>query len=412
MERRVAVTGIGVVTSIGVGAEAFWAAAREGRSGIGRPTLVDHPDLPVKVVGEVKDFDPTKWLKSKVAVRTDRNTHFSFAACAEALEDAGLDLENEDSERVGLVMSSNYGGLSYFLDNLVRLHQQGPSFVSAYMAIAWIPSAPVGQLSIKYKIHGYAKTVVNDAAGGTDAIGAAYRAIRRSDADVIIAGGFEAAIAEAAIAGLAGFDEVCRDADDPTTAFRPFNHERSGIVVSEGGGIVVLEEMERAQARGAPIYGEVVGFSQTSDAVDIHRFDPEGTQYARALQEALEQGGLSSADVDFVTADGRGTEPGDRSEARALGRVLGDRIDEVPVSAPKSMVGNSLAGAGPIDAAFTLLAMRDGVIAPTINVERQDPECRLDLVAGSPREAPVDVALLGSRGTTGVNAALAIRRAG
>jgi 3-oxoacyl-[acyl-carrier-protein] synthase II len=408
----VAVTGIGVVTPIGVGQEGFWAAAREGRSGAGRPTLVDHPDLPVKVVGEVKDFDATNWLKAKIAVRTDRNTHFSFAACAEALEDAGLDLEQEDSERVGLVMSSNYGGLSYFLDNLVRLHQQGPSFVSAYMAIAWIPSAPVGQLSIKYKIHGYAKTIVNDAAGGTDAIGAAYRAVRRGDADVIIAGGFEAAIAEAAIAGLAAFEEICHDAPDPASAFRPFNAERPGIVVGEGGGIVILEEMERAQARGAKIYGEVVGFAQTSDAVDIKAFDPEGTQYARALSDALAQGGLSGADVDYVNADGRGTEPGDRSEAKALGRVLGDRVEAVPVSAPKSMTGNLLAGAGPVDVAFALLAMRDGVIAPTINLENQDPECRLDVVNGAPREAAIDVALVGSRGTTGVNAALALRRAG
>ena len=410
MERRVAVTGIGVVTPIGVGKDAFWVAAREGRSGLGRPTLVDHPNLPVQVVGEVKDFDHAVHMSRKVSVRTDRNTHFAFAACGEALEDSGLDLEQEDSTRVGLVMASNYGGLSFFLDGLVKLHQQGPSFVSAYMAIAWIPSAPVGQLSIKHKIHGYAKTLINDAAGGTDAIGTAYRAVRRGDADVIIAGGFEAAIAEAAIAGLAAFDQVCRDAPDPATAFRPFNEDRPGIVIGEGGGIVIAEELERAQARGATIYGEIVGFAQTSDAVGIKHFDPEGTQYARAMTLALEQGGLRGADVDLVTADGRGTEEGDRSEARALARVFGEGLADVPVSAPKSMVGNTLGGAGGIDVAFTLLAMRDGVIAPTINVERQDLECRLDLVVGSPREAPVDVALVGSRGTTGVNAALALRR--
>lgn len=409
MERRVAVTGIGVVAPIGVGKDAFWAAAREGRSGVGRPSLVEHPDLPVRVVGEVTDFDATEHLSTKVAVRTDRNTHFSFAACSEGLADAGLDLEQEDSTRVGLVMASNYGGLSFFLDNLVKLHQQGPSFVSAYMAIAWIPSAPVGQLSIKHKIHGYAKTIVNDAAGGTDAIGTAYRAIRRGDADVIIAGGFEAAMAEAAMAGLAAFDQVCTDAPDPATAFRPFDAERLGIVVGEGGAIVVLEEMERARARGAEVYAEIVGFAQTSDAVDVHRFAPDGTQYARAMAMALEQGGLAPADVDYVNADGRGTEEGDRAEARAIGRLFDD--GRVPVSAPKSMVGNTLAGAGAIDLVFTLLALRDGLIAPTINLERQDPECRIDLVAGEPRAVPIDVALLGSRGTTGVNAALVVRRA-
>ncbi len=411
-ERRVAVTGIGVVTPIGIGKDAFWEAALAGRSGIGRPTLIEHPDLPVKVVGEVTDFDAAEHMKMKVAVRTDRNTHFSFAACTEGLEDAGLDLAVEDASRVGLVMASNYGGLSYFLDNLVKLHQRGPSFVSAYMAIAWIPSAPVGQLSIRHGIHGYAKTIVNDAAGGTDAIGTAFRANRRGDADVIIAGGFEAAVAEAAMAGLAAFDEICMDADDPATAFRPFNAERAGIVIGEGGGVVILEELERARERGAPIYGEIAGFAQTSDARSLKAFDPDGVQYARAMTLAMEQASLGPGDIGYVNADGRGTEPGDRSEARALGRVFGDRPDGPPVSAPKSMVGNTLSGAGAIDLAFTLLAIRDGVLPPTINLERQDPECHLDLVAGEPRKAAVDAALVGSRGTSGVNAVLAVRRAG
>ena len=408
--RRVVATGLGVVTPIGVGREAFWEGALAGRSGVGRPTLVDHPDLPVKVVGEVKGFDAAEHLTKKVAVRTDRNTHFAFAACTEALADANLDPKEEDPARVGLVMASNYGGLSYFLDNLVDLHQRGPSFVSAYMAIAWIPSAPVGQLSIRHGIHGYAKTIVNDAAGGTDAIGTAYRAIRRGDADVIIAGGFEAAMAEAAMAGLAAFEEICRDADDPATAFRPFNRERSGLVIGEGGGVVILEELERAQARGAQIYGEIAGFAQSSDARSLKEFDPAGTHYARAMTQAMEQAGLEPADVGYVNADGRGTEPGDRAEARALELAFGERLAGLPVSAPKSMVGNTLSGAGAIDLAFALLALRNGVLPPTINLSDQDPECRLDLVTGGPREAALDAALVGSRGTSGVNAVLAVRK--
>ena len=246
----------------------------------------------MKVVGEVKDFDPHEWLKSKkLAVRTDRNTHFAFAACAEALDDAGLDLEDEDSERVGLVMSSNYGGLSYFLDNLVRLHQQGPSFVSAYMAIAWIPSAPVGQLSIMYGIHGYAKTIVNDAAGGTDAIGAAYRAIRRGDADVIIAGGFEAAIAEAAIAGLAGFDEVCRDADDPATAFRPFDQralrDRGRRGRRDRGPRGDASARRRAARRSTARWS---GSRRPPTRSTSTASTPTGTQYARAMQAGARAG--------------------------------------------------------------------------------------------------------------------------
>ncbi|HET8629386.1 MAG TPA: beta-ketoacyl-[acyl-carrier-protein] synthase family protein [Thermomicrobiales bacterium] len=412
MDRRVAITGLGVVAPIGVGKEAFWSAALAGASGVGPITLVDRPDLPVQVAGEVKDFVPTDHLPKKLVVRTDRNTHFAFAACTEALADAGLDLTREDKARVGLVMSSNYGGLNYYLNNLERLHQKGPSFVSAYMAIAWIPSAPVGQLSIFHGINGYTKTIINDAAGGLDAIGTAYRAVRRGECDVILAGGFEAALAEAALAGLATFPDLCRTAPDPATAFRPFDTRRNGIVVGEGGALCILEEWERARARGAPIYAEVAGYAQTNDALDIHHVAADGAQYARALRLALAVGGLSPDDVDYVNADGRGTEEGDRGEAKALTRVFGDRLSRLPVSAPKSMVGNTLAGAGPLDLAFATLALRGRTIPPTINVAQQDPECPLDLVRDRPREAALDVALLGARSTGGANSALAIRRVG
>lgn len=414
MDRRVVVTGLGVVTPIGVGVDAFWVAAREGRSGTGRPTLVQQREgvgaLPIRVVGEVKDFDPVAQMTKKLVVRSDRNTHFAFAACAEALADAGIDMATEDKARVGIVLASNYGGLNYYLDNLVRLHQKGPSFVSAYMAIAYIPSAPVGQLSIFHNVAGYTKTIINDAAGGTDAIGAAYRTIKRGDADLILTGGFEAALAEASLAAMNMYGEICKDAPDPAAAQRPFNTERNGMVVAEGGGIVVLEDYERAKARGAHMYAEIVGFGQTSDAVDIHHFATDGVQYARAMTQALERAGLTPNDVDYVNADGRGTEAADRSEATAIGLVFGDRVDSVPVSAPRSMMGNPLAGAGPIDLAFIVLAMRDGVLPPTINLREQDAACRLNLVTTIGQQANVDVALLCSRGATGVNAALALRK--
>jgi 3-oxoacyl-[acyl-carrier-protein] synthase II len=278
------------------------------------------------------------------------------------------------------------------------------------MAIAWIPSAPVGQLSIFYGTTGYSKTVINDATSGTDAIGVAYRAIKHDEADVILSGGFEAAIAEAAIAGLATFPDICRDADDPATAFRPFNAERNGVVIGEGGAIFVLEELGRAQARGARIYGEVVGFAQTTDASDLHHFEASGEQYARAMRLALGVGGLTADDVSYINADGRATPEGDRTEARAIRTLLGERADTVPVSAPKSMTGNSLAGSGAIDAAFAVLAMRDSVIPPTINLERQDPECAIQLVTTARPGTAVDVALVASRGTGGSNSALVLRR--
>jgi 3-oxoacyl-[acyl-carrier-protein] synthase II len=410
MDRRVVITGLGVVTPIGIGKEPFWEAAKAGESGVRKQTLVSNPDVAVHIAGEVKDFDPLVAMSKKLVVRTDRNSQFAFVAGQEALIDAELDLSVEVKSRVGIVLASNYGGLSYYLDNLVRLHQKGPSFVSAYMAIAWIPSAPVGQLSIFYGTTGYSKTIVNDAAGGTDAIGVAFRAIRAGDADVILAGGFEAALAEATLAGLSSFPEICFDAEDPAAAFRPFDSNRNGIVVAEGGAIFVLEEYERAKARGANIYAEIAGFAQTNDAFDIHSFEPTGEQYARAMRLALGVGGLTPADVSYINLDGRATQEGDRTEALAIRLLLGDRADEVPVSAPKSMIGNCLAGAGAVDTAFATLAVRDGIVPPTINVTQQDPECKINLAATARSVGPLNVAVIGARGTGGANSALVLRR--
>jgi 3-oxoacyl-[acyl-carrier-protein] synthase II len=406
------ITGLGLVTPLGIGREESWQSALAGRSGIGRPSDAHDAELRVRVVGEVPGFEATDYISKKLAVRSDRNTHFAFAACQEAVEDARLTPEEEDKSRFGLVFASDYGGTSYYLENLERLHQKGPSFVSAYMATAWIPSAPVGYLSIFYGITGYSKTVVNDAAGGLDAIGAAYGAIRRGDADVIIGGGFEAALADAAMVAISNFDQVCQDAPDPAAASRPFDSGRRGIVVSEGGAVVILEELERARARGAPIYGEICGFAQTTDAVHLRQFAEDGEQYGRAMRLALAQAGVPPAEVDYVSADGRATLEGDRSEARAIQAGLNSRGAEVPVTASKAMTGNSLAGAGAIDTAFAALALRDGVIPPTINVSEQDPEIDLNVVANEARKAEIGTVLVLGRGTGGVNSALVLRRLG
>jgi 3-oxoacyl-[acyl-carrier-protein] synthase II len=408
--RRVAVTGFGVVAPIGIGKEAFWASATAGRSGVGPPTMIDNPDLPLRALGEIAEFDAEDYIPKKLIVRSDRNTHFAFASAAEALGEAGLDLASEEKSRIGIVLAANYGGLGHVLSSLTRLHQKGPSFVSAYMATAWLPSAPVGQLSIFYGTTGYSKTVVADAAGGTCAIGTAFRAVRRGDADVVLAGGFEIPLAEAAIASLATWEDICRNGGDPAGAFRPFDLDRRGVVIAEGGGLLVLEELERARARDATIYAEIAGYGMTTDAVALHEFAGDGVQYTRAMRLALEEGGLQAEDVDYVNADGHATEHADRAEAQAIQRLLGERTATVPVSAPKSMTGNALAGAGPIDAAFALLAMQNGTVPPTINLERQDPECRLALVANEAAEAQIDVALVCSRGTCGANAVLALRR--
>ena len=408
--RRVAVTGIGCVTPLGIGADATWQKALAGESALGRPSDTHDPDLPIQVVGEVPDFVATDFIPKKLVVRSDRNTHFAFAACVEALKDARIDPEHVDKTQVGLVFASNYGGLSYYLENLTRLHQRGPSFVSAYMATAWIPSAPVGQLSILFGFTGYSKTLVNDSAGGLDAVGAAFSAIKRGDSDVIIAGGFEAALADAAIVCLATFDGICRDAPDPANAYRPFDAEPRGMVIAEGGAIVVLEELEHARARGAHIYAEVTGFAQTSDALDLRTFAEDGEQYARAIRTALSQDGVGVEEIGYVSADGRAIALADRAEANALRLALGDRAAAVPVSSPKSMMGSTLAGAGAIDVALTALAIRDGRVPPTIGIDELAPQIELDVVTGGAREANIEAGLVLARGTSGVNSALVLRR--
>jgi 3-oxoacyl-(acyl-carrier-protein) synthase len=407
--RRVALTGIGCVTPLGIGAEATWQRALAGESALGRPSDSHDPDLPIRVVGEVPGFEATDFIPKKLVVRSDRNTHFAFAACIEALRDARIDPEHVDKTQVGLVFASNYGGLSYYLENLTRLHQRGPSFVSAYMATAWIPSAPVGQLSILFGFTGYSKTLVNDSAGGLDAVGAAFSAIKRGDSDVIIAGGFEAALADAAIVCLATFDGICRDADDPAAAYRPFDAQPQGMVIAEGGAIVVLEELEHARARGAHIYAEVTGFAQTSDAVDLRTFAEDGEQYARAIRTALSQDGVGVEEVGYVSADGRAMALADRAESNAVRLALGDRA--VPVSSPKSMMGSTLAGAGAIDVALTALAIRDGRIPPTVGIDELAPGIELDVVTGGARTADIEAGLVLARGTSGVNSALVLRRA-
>jgi 3-oxoacyl-(acyl-carrier-protein) synthase len=404
----VVITGIGMVTPLGVGRQAHWSATLRGQSALGPPTRLDHPDLPVRVVGEVKEFVPTDHMAKKLVVRTDRNAHFAFAATGEALADAQLDLEQEDRSRVGIVLAANYGGVNYVLDQLVRLHQKGPSFVSAYMAIAWIPSAPAGQLSIFYGISGYTKTVVNDTVGGIDAIGEAYRAIRGDEADVLIAGGYEAALAEASLAGFATFGDICRDAPDPARAYRPFDEQRYGMVVGEGGATVILEEYSRAVARGAPIYAEVVGYAQTTDAVALQHFADDGVQYGRAIRQALASGKQDAADVGLFVADARANARADRAEAKAIVQALGASGRRVPVAAPKALIGNTFAAAGAIDIATTALTLRDRQIPPMGHIERQDSETALDLVVDQARPFEGTCAIVGGRGTSGVNAALVL----
>jgi 3-oxoacyl-[acyl-carrier-protein] synthase II len=409
VSRRVAITGIGLMTSLGAGRQATWEAALAGRSGTGRPTRLDPGFGSVRVVAEVSDFAPEGLLPPKVLARTDLNAQFAFLAGGEAMADSGVELTDDLRARTGVVMAANYGGMAAAIEGLTRLHQQGPSFVSPFTSTAWLPFAPVGQLSIGVGLTGYCKTVLADAAGGVIAIGLAAEAVARGEVDLVVAGGAESPLTDLCLAAMATSDLTCTDADDPAAAHRPFDLGRRGGVVGEGGGMLLLEEADHAAARGARIYAYVAGFGQTGDGVRPTLHAPDGGQYGRAMAQALERGGLAPADVGLVSADGQATEAGDRAEAAALRAVFGDALDGLAVTAPKSMLGSSLSGSGAIEVALAAMALHAGQVPPTINVTDPDPDCDLPLVTGAAAASGAGAALVCGRGGGGVNAVVALR---
>lgn len=407
-DRRVVITGVGVVASNGIGKEAFWHATSNGISGIKSIQHFPTADLPIHVAGEVNDFVVEEYIDRKLANRTDRMTHFVFAAVQEALLDANITLAQEDPQRVGAVIANTVGGVEYVVEQIEALHVRGPRYMSAYTAIAWLQVANVGQISVRYGIQGYCKTPVNDTVGGLDALGMAYTAIRRGTADVIITGGCEALLHPFVLLVLAHSDH-CVTGDDPH-AYRPFDRRASGIVLAEGAGICILEDYDHALQRSAPIYGEIVGLGQTNDALSIQASTSSGAQYARAMYLALQEGGLKPADIGYFSLDGRAVPQSDRAEVDALQRTFGADLQNLPVSVPRTMLGHSYAAAGALDTIATLLALQHGIIPPTINCEQLNPDFGLDLVRGEARQLCGSASLIGGRGISGVNVVVAIKK--
>ncbi len=405
--RRVVVTGLGVVAPNGLGKEAFWKATRLGISGIKPLHRFPTADLPLHVAGEITNFVVEDVLNRKLANRSDRMTHFALAAIQEAFADARLDMEQEDAQRVGAVIANTVGGATYAVNEIAALHLRGPRAVSAYTAIAWLQVANVGQTSIRYGIQGYCKTPVNDVVGGLDALGMAYSAMRRGAADVIIAGGCEALLDPVIMLALArhGF---CAPGDD-LAAYRPFDQRAAGLVLAEGAGICILEEYEHARQRGAPIYGEIIGYGQTNDAHGLTSPPADGAQYARALRQAMQEGAISPDEIGYVSLDGRAVPSSDQGEAEALRLTFGAELERLPVSVPRTMIGHSYAAAGALDAITALLALQHGVIPPTINCDELDPRYGLDLVRDEARPFTQPVVLLGGRGVGGANVVVALR---
>lgn len=407
-ERRVVITGLGIVAPNGIGKEAFWRATSRGISGI-KP-ISRHPtqDLPISVAGEISDFVEHDYIERKLINRTDRMTHFVLAAAQEALSDAGIALEQENPRRVGAVIANNMGGVEYLLEQARNLYMRGPRFMGVYSAIAWLQVANVGQISIRHGIQGYCKTPVNDTASGFNALGMAYRSIRRGAADMIIAGGCEALLYPFLLFVLAQSGSVALG-DDPN-AYRPFDRRADGLLPAEGAGICILEEYEHARMRGAPIYGEIVGYAQTNDAHGLLPPSSNGHEYARAIQLVMQEAQLQAQDIGYFSLDGQANPSSDQGEAEALHIVFGSDLAHLPVSVPRTMLGHSYGAAGALDAITALLALEHGLIPPTINCEELDPRYGLNLVQEEARPLSASAVLLGGRAIGGANVVLALRK--
>lgn len=410
MGRRVVVTGMGPVTPIGTGNDRYWAALAGGKSGISQITRFDAAGFSSRIAGEVKDFDPLEFLDSKVAKRMDRFTQFAVAATRLALEDARLSIKTVDPDRIGVIIGSGIGGLGTLEEQHTVLVEKGPRRVSPFLVPMMIADMASGQVSIVFRVKGPNFATVSACSSGAHAIGEAYEAIRRGAAEVMIAGGAEAPVTPLSVAAFSNARALSTRNDEPERASRPFDIERDGFVIAEGSGVLILEDLDFALARGAGISGEITGYAATADAYHITQPDPEGAAAAAAMRLALERGGLRPADVDYINAHGTSTLYNDEFETLAIKRVFGEDAYRLAVSSTKSMTGHLLGAAGAIETIACLLGMRHGIIPPTINLEHPDPLCDLDYVAGQARHAQVDVALSNSFGFGGHNVTLALKR--
>ena len=408
-DRRVALTGIGVVAPTGLNTADWWQATRNGVSGIRPITRFDTGKYAAKLAGEVEGFEATDFIDQRLVVQTDRWTHMALAAAQMALADAALDPSQHDPYSMSVITASSSGGNEFGQREIQNLWGKGPLFVGAYQSIAWFYAATTGQIGIKHGLKGASGVVLAEGAGGLEALAQARRAIRRG-IDVVVSGGLEAPIGPYALTCQLQNGRLSTEAS-PEDAYRPFDARANGQVMGEGGAILIAESLERARERGAPqLYAEVAGYGATNDAYHYGRPSPDPAQYARAMTLALANAGVDPADVDVVFADAAGLLDDDALEVAALKRVLGARVADVPVTAPKAAVGRLYAGGAPLDVAAALLAIRDGVIPPIVNLVEPAAGNELDFVMGSAREATIDTALVAARGYGGFNAALVLRR--
>jgi 3-oxoacyl-[acyl-carrier-protein] synthase II len=406
--RRVVVTGLGVVSPVGNDVEAFWGALQSGRSGIAPITLFDASELPVRFAGEVRGFDPERFMDRRTARRMDRFDQFFYAAAAQAMADAGLDFSDDPEEgaRAGAVVGSGVGGLISMQEGMDTMRQRGTDRISPYQVTRLIANMAAGDVSIGFGLLGPVSCTVTACAASANAIGDAAEIIRRGAADVMVAGGSEAPICEFGVASFAQARALSTRNDDPQGACRPFDATRDGFVMAEGGGCLVLEELGRARERGAGIYAEVVGYGMSSDAYHITLPRPGGAGAARAMQAALDDAGLDPSSVDYINAHGTSTPANDVTETAAIKTVFEDHAAHLAISSTKSMTGHLLGGAGAVESIASILALRDGILPPTINHRTPDPECDLDYIPNVARKQDIRIAMSNSFGFGGHNAVL------
>jgi 3-oxoacyl-[acyl-carrier-protein] synthase II len=408
MGRRVVITGLGTINSLSADVEDFWRKVCEGRSGVGVIKSFDTSEYKVKFGGEVSDFVAEKYIDAHEAKRLDRFAAFALAAAEIAVRDSGIDFSKEDLTACGVVLGSGIGGLHEIEEQHTRLLEKGPNRISPFMIPKLMVNAASGQISIRFGLRGPNSAVATACASSSNAIGDAYKIIQRGVADVMVSGGSEAALTPMGLSGFIALRALSTRNDDPQGASRPFDKDRDGFVLSEGAGVMVLEEIDHARKRGAKIYGEIVGYGMSADGSHITAPDPEGNGAAKSMANALADAGLNPTDIGYINAHGTSTPLGDVAETKAMKKVYGDAIRHIPVSSTKSQVGHLLGASGAVELIVTMLAVQHGILPPTINYHTPDPDCDLDYIPNAAREVRTRRAMSNSFGFGGHNTSLVV----
>ncbi len=409
MSKRVVITGIGAVTPIGNGLEKFWEGIKSGKCGVDEITSFDTSDFSVKLAAEVKDFNPKDYMERKEAKRMDRFCQFAMASSSMAIEDSKLDIESIDNEKFGVIIGSGVGGIQTIEDQMERLLTKGPGKVSPFFIPMLISNMASGLVAIKYQAKGINMAVVTACASGANAIGESFRKIQSGQCNLMLTGGAEASVTPATVAGFSAMTALC-SSTDKNRASIPFDKDRSGFVMGEGSGMLLLEDYDHAVNRGAKIYGELVGYGATCDAYHITSPEPNGLGAKGSMEMAVKEAGINNTEVDYINAHGTSTPYNDKFETLAIKNLFGDYAYDIPVSSTKSMTGHLIGGAGAVEAVVSLMALKDGFIPPTINYQNPDPECDLNYVPNEGINKKINYVLSNSLGFGGHNTSLLFKK--